>query len=81
MALNNELAAARGEAGAAEENVLWQLTGQVIDNLEDIQRALDNVRALEPFQRQQIVQQILQLLKYGYFKLLCFPSANPLSRS
>ncbi|KAL3134938.1 hypothetical protein ABBQ32_007900 [Trebouxia sp. C0010 RCD-2024] len=43
VALNNELAAARGEAGAAEENVLWQLTGQVIDNLEDIQRALDNV--------------------------------------
>ena len=41
--LNNELAAVRGEAAAAEENVLWKLTGQVIDNLEDMQRALDNV--------------------------------------
>lgn len=41
--LNNELAAVRGEAAAAEDNVLWQLTGQIIDNLEDIQRALDNV--------------------------------------
>lgn len=41
--LNNELAAARGEAAAAEDNVLWKLTGQVIDNLEDMQRALDNV--------------------------------------
>ena len=43
MPLNNELAAVRGEAAAAEDNVLWQLTGQVIDNLEDIQSALDNV--------------------------------------
>lgn len=41
--LNNELAAARGEAAAAEDNVLWHLTGQIIDNLEDVQRALDNV--------------------------------------
>ena len=43
VALNYELAAARGEAAAAEENVLWQLTGQVSDNLEDIQKALDDV--------------------------------------
>ena len=43
MPLNNELAAVRGEAAAAEDNVLWQLTGQVIDNLEDMQRALYNV--------------------------------------
>ena len=41
--LNNELAAVRGEAAAAEDNVLWRLTGQIIDNQEDIQRALDNV--------------------------------------
>lgn len=41
--LNNELAAVRGEAAAAEDNVLWQLTGQIIDNVEDMQRALDNV--------------------------------------
>jgi len=38
--LNNELAAARGEAAAAEEKVMWQLTGQVIDNLADMQAAL-----------------------------------------
>ena len=47
--LNNELAAVRGEAAAAEDNVLWQLTGQVIDNLDDIQTALDNVRATDVF--------------------------------
>ncbi len=40
MPLNNELAAARGEAAAAEEKVMWQLTGQVIDNLADMQAAL-----------------------------------------
>ena len=41
--LNNDLAAARGEAAAAEENVLWQLTGQIIDNHHDLQAALDLV--------------------------------------
>ena len=41
--LNNDLAAARGEAAAAEENVLWQLTGRVIDDLEDLQASLDMV--------------------------------------
>lgn len=30
--LNNDLAAARGEALAAEEAVLWQLTGLIIDH-------------------------------------------------
>jgi len=43
--LNNELAAARGEAAAAEENVMWQLTGQIIDNLADMQAALAIVSA------------------------------------
>lgn len=44
--LNNELAAAKGEAAAAEEKVMWQLTGQIIDNLADIQAALDIVSFL-----------------------------------
>lgn len=44
--LNNDLAAAKGEAAAAEENVLWQLTGQIIDNHFDLQAALDLVSLL-----------------------------------
>jgi dsDNA-specific endonuclease/ATPase MutS2 len=43
--LNNELAAARGEAYAAEESVLWRLTGFIVDAEEDVRRALDIVRA------------------------------------
>ncbi len=42
--LNNELAAARGEAYAAEEAVLWRLTGLVVDADEDVRRALEIVR-------------------------------------
>ena len=41
--LNNEMMAAKGEAVAAEEAVMWKLTGQISDNLEDIQHALDTV--------------------------------------
>lgn len=41
--LNNDLGAARGEAAAAEEAVMWKLTGQISDDLEDIQAALDTV--------------------------------------
>ena len=41
--LNNELAAARAEALAAEEAVLWRLTGRVADIEVDLQRALDAV--------------------------------------
>jgi hypothetical protein len=41
--LNNELAAARGEAAAAEEAVLWKLTGQVADAADTLQQALDAV--------------------------------------
>lgn len=48
--LNNDLAAARGEAAAAEENVLWQLTGRVIDDLEDLQASLDMVGFLPQLQ-------------------------------
>lgn len=41
--LNNELAAARGEAYAAEEAVLWKLTGSIVDAEDDIRLALDVV--------------------------------------
>jgi dsDNA-specific endonuclease/ATPase MutS2 len=41
--LNNELAAARGEAFSAEEAVLWRLTGRVVEAAEDLQRVLDAV--------------------------------------
>lgn len=44
--LNNELAAAKGEAAAAEEAVMWRLTGLISDNLTDVQAALDAVSAL-----------------------------------
>lgn len=42
--LNNELAAARGEAYAAEEAVLWRVTGLIVDAEEDVRRALEIVR-------------------------------------
>lgn len=42
--LNNELAAARGEAYAALEAVLWRLTGLVADAEADARRALETVR-------------------------------------
>ncbi|EIE19122.1 hypothetical protein COCSUDRAFT_38365 [Coccomyxa subellipsoidea C-169] len=45
--LNNELAAARGEAYAAEEAVLWRLTGLVVDAEEDVRRALEIVLWLD----------------------------------
>ena len=38
--LNNELSALRAEMWAAEEEVLWKLTGQLADHLEDVERAL-----------------------------------------
>ncbi len=41
--LNNELAAARAEALAADEAVLWRLTGRVADAEADLRRALDVV--------------------------------------
>lgn len=41
--LNNELGVARAEAAAAEEAVLWQLTGSVVDQLSELQAALDVV--------------------------------------
>lgn len=44
VALNNELGAARAEAQAAEESVLWQLTGLVMGSLEELQQAF-KVRA------------------------------------
>ena len=42
--LNNDLAAARGEAYAAVESVLWKLTGLIADAVDDMQRVLDTVR-------------------------------------
>jgi len=46
--LNNELAAARAEALAADEAVLWRLTGRVADAEADLTRALDVVRPQAP---------------------------------
>lgn len=48
VALNNDLAAARGEAATAAEAVLWRLTGDVIDAVSDLERLLDVVRRLQP---------------------------------
>ena len=59
--LNNDLAAAKGEAAAAEENVLWQLTGQIIDNLADLQASLDMVRLLSCASTQPTSYVALQL--------------------
>lgn len=41
--LNNELAGAKGELAAAEEAVLWRLTGKVGDREEDLSHALHAV--------------------------------------
>ena len=41
--LNNDLAAARGEAYAAEEAVLWRLTGSVMEVLDSLHHNLDVV--------------------------------------
>lgn len=43
VSLNNELAAARGEAFAAEEAVLWRLTGLVMDVTDSLQHILNVV--------------------------------------
>lgn len=40
---NNELGAAKGEAMAAEESVLWKLTATVIEAVDDLQNVLDVV--------------------------------------
>ncbi|CAK0787588.1 hypothetical protein CVIRNUC_010810 [Coccomyxa viridis] len=45
--LNNDLAAARGEAYAAVESVLWALTGLIADAEDDMQQALDTVLWLD----------------------------------
>ncbi|BDA49511.1 Endonuclease MutS2 [Coccomyxa sp. Obi] len=45
--LNNELAAARGEAYAAEEAVLWRVTGLIVDAEDDVRRALELVLWLD----------------------------------
>lgn len=37
VSLNNELAAARGECYGAEEEVLWDLTGQMMGVLDELQ--------------------------------------------
>lgn len=42
--LNNDLAAARGEAYAAEEAVLWRVTGEVMGEIDMLQHSLDTVR-------------------------------------
>ncbi len=63
MPLNNELAAARGEAAAAEENVMWQLTGQVIDNLADMQAALAIVSTSPDASRACCCHELLLLLR------------------
>ena len=41
--LNNELAAARGESYAAEEAILWRVTGVVMQHVDSLQHALDTV--------------------------------------
>ena len=46
--LNNDLAAARGEAYAAVESVLWSLTGLIADAEDDMQHALDTVSHFHP---------------------------------
>jgi len=62
--LNNELAAARGGAAAAEENVMWQLTGQVIDNLADMQAALAIVSTSPDASRACCCHKLLLLLLF-----------------
>lgn len=46
--LNNDLAAARGEAFAAEESVLWRLTGDVMAEMDSLQHNLDVVSTKAP---------------------------------
>ena len=41
--LNNELGAARAITQAAEESVMWRLTGMISDAQDEIQEALDAV--------------------------------------
>ena len=41
--LNNERSVLRAEMWAAEEEVLWKLTGQLADDMDDVGRALDVV--------------------------------------
>ena len=43
VSLNNELAAARGEAYAAEEEVLWKISGVVMEVVDSLQISLDMV--------------------------------------
>ncbi|KAG2444932.1 hypothetical protein HXX76_001668 [Chlamydomonas incerta] len=47
VAMNNELGAARAEAQAAEEQVLWNLTGLVMGALEELQDAYRTVAWLD----------------------------------
>ncbi len=46
VALNNERGAARSQVITAEENVLWRLTGLIIDSAPSLQHALEMVRYL-----------------------------------
>ena len=46
VALNNERGAARSQVITAEENVLWWLTGLIIDSAPSLQHALEMVRYL-----------------------------------
>ena len=43
VSLNNELAAARGEMYAAEEEVLWKVSGAVMEVVDSLQISLDMV--------------------------------------
>lgn len=43
--LNNELGAARGRARAAEDAILWRVTGAVADAMEEIEGCYTMVRA------------------------------------
>ncbi|CAL5224634.1 g7352 [Coccomyxa viridis] len=66
--LNNDLAAARGEAYAAVENVLWKLTGLIADTIEDVQQALDTVLWLDTTAAKA---------RYGRWIDGCLPSFAP----
>ena len=46
VSLNNDLAAARGKARAAEEAVLWRLTGAVAEAMDGVQSCLATVSVL-----------------------------------
>ena len=47
--LNNERSVVKAEMWAAEEEVLWMLTGLLADALEDVARALEVVSPPPPF--------------------------------